>query len=170
MDFKVNPRLEAITKAGAPKRSDVVILRGLVANEDRTSVVVRAGLFGSSAYAVALGDIISSTENTDGSVSLLVRSDAPVTIQTTAGVLQVAADNTRPPTQSEIDECNRMARDNCIADRMIAGRTRAEAQGICDSEQIAGLRDAICHGPVAVRGFLAGRNFLGAEVVSDVFD
>jgi hypothetical protein len=169
--FKVNPRLEAIAKAGSPKRSDVVVLRGLVANADQASVDIRADLFGSSAYSVSIGDVISSSENPDGSVSLVVHGDAPVTIQTTAGVLQVAKDNTRPPTQTEIDRCNEQGRNTCIDDRRIAGRTRAEAEAICDSDQIAGIRDAVCSVPAAVRGlrFQAGA-YLGAEVVADLFD
>jgi hypothetical protein len=168
MEFKVHPRLEAIAKAGAQNRADVVFLRGLVAQTGKSSVRIRAGLFGASVYEVNLSDVISAGENPDGSVSLAILGSAPVVIHTTGDVLQVAADDDpRPrPTEEQVRRCIEERRQGCIdTQTTLNGRTQDEAEQICDQPAVAAVREGGCRNPINLGRLGTAR--LGAEVVSD---
>jgi hypothetical protein len=168
MEFKVHPQLEATAKAGARNRADVVFLRGLVAQTGKTSVRIRSGLFGASAYEVNLSDVITSGENPDGSVSLTIPRSAPVVIHTTADVLQVAKDDDpRPrPTEEQVRRCIEERRQGCIdTQTTINGRTPEEAAQICDQPAVAAMREGGCRNPINLGRLDTAR--LGAEVVSD---
>jgi hypothetical protein len=165
MEYTVNPELAAVEKTGIKTRCEVVFLRGLVDRAEKSSVALRAGLFGASSYEVQLSDVLLSEENADGSVTLMVRSSAPVAIGTTAGVLQVEDRPNRTP--EEIAACIQASRDQCIKDH--AGLSPAQAAAVCDDVAIASLRQSLCENPPRVSGGLPVPGRLGVEVVSDGF-
>jgi hypothetical protein len=166
MAFKVNPVLEILAQAGVGNRSDVVFLRGFVAQTGKTSVAIKAGLFGASTYEVAVGDIITSKDNSDGSVTLMVRDSATVVIQTTAGVLQEARE--KLPTKGEIDKCIQDSRNNCINNLVLGGSTPQHAAAACDNSAVASIRESLCSNPLRLGGLAASA--LGSEVVGDMWD
>lgn len=166
MEFKINPVLEVLAQAGVRNRSDVVFLRGLVAQAGERTVAIRAGLFGESTYEVTVGDIITSKDNSDGSVTLMVRSSGTVVIQTTAGVLQEAME--KKPTQAEIDKCIGNSRSNCINNLVLGGSTPEHAAAACDSPAVAGIRESLCSNPLRLGGLAASA--LGTEVMGDMQD
>lgn len=166
MEFKINPVLDILAQAGVRNRSDVVFLRGLVAQTGKTSVTIRAGLFGESTYEITVGDIITSKDNSDGSVTLMVRGSATVVIQTTAGVLEVAKE--KGPTQAQIDKCIGDDRNHCINNLVLGGTTPEHAAAACDDPFVAAFRGARCSNPSRFGGLAASA--LGSEIVGDILD
>lgn len=172
MEFKVNPLLETLRKAEATSRCDVVFLRGLVARTGKTSVAIRAGLFGASTYEVELANVISAKENADGTVAMIVRGDTPVVIHTTAGVMQVARQRGPGPTPAQVQDCIDSDRQRCINGALMnnPSLTQEQAESICDAPAVAVVRESFCRNPVTLissGGLISGG--LGSEVVFEEF-
>jgi len=165
MEYTVDPELAAVEKAGIKTRCEVVFLRGLVGQAEKSSVALRAGLFGASSYEVQLTDVLLSKENADGSVTLMVRRSAPVVISSTAGVLVEDRPNRTP---QQIADCIAADRAQCIKDH--AGLSPAQLAAVCDDPAVTAIRESLCENPIRVSGGLPVPGRLGVEVVTDGFE
>jgi len=151
MALKKHPGIAALDAAGVTGDDDVVELTGLVAEVGKDTIELRTALVGGETLRVSARDVIH-TEQSDPAMpaTLYVRPGAIITIVEPATTYRR---RNQGPSAADVAACVRASRERCIDTAMVMnGRTREQAEMICDNSQIAGLREAICRaGPFGGR-------------------